>query len=349
MGKQVTVIIPTYNMEGFLANCLDSLTIPDFDKVEVIVVNDGSKDRSSEIAHSYADRYPDSIRVIDKPNGNYGSCINAALPQATGRYLKVLDADDTFDKESFSSFVNALADANEDVIITNHVIVDPDGKEIGKSDLPKEMPLGTTLAKGDYPGFFSGYIQMHRLAYRREVFSRFRYTQTEGVSYSDSQWAIIPMSFCHSFRCFDMNLYKYLIGRQGQTMDSEQLGRCLDNFFTVLCDTCKYFDCEGISPQNRENLLHNITEVHDFVYRKAISNPTEYAMAELHKYDVALRDVSQAIYKSVGDIRWTEEVPFKMVEDIRAKKYPVGYRIPFIARLQLSVKLKVSRLKSTKL
>lgn len=69
-------------MEAYIGKCLDSLLIPEFDQVEVLVVNDGSKDRSSEIAHSYAERYPDSIRVIDKPNGNYGSCINAALLNA---------------------------------------------------------------------------------------------------------------------------------------------------------------------------------------------------------------------------------------------------------------------------
>ena len=73
MEKQISIIIPTYNMEAYIGKCLDSLLIPEFDAVEVLVVNDGSKDRSSEIAHSYADRYPGSIRVIDKPNGNSGS------------------------------------------------------------------------------------------------------------------------------------------------------------------------------------------------------------------------------------------------------------------------------------
>lgn len=105
-------------MEAYIGKCLDSLLIPEFDAVEVLVVNDGSKDRSSEIAHSYADRYPGSIRVIDKPNGNYGSCINAALPLATGRYIKVLDADDTFDTAAFSSFVRLLPSISDDAVIT---------------------------------------------------------------------------------------------------------------------------------------------------------------------------------------------------------------------------------------
>ena len=75
--KVISIAIPTYNMEQWLNRCLDSVVIPEIiDKVEIIVVNDGSRDRSSEIAHSYADRYPDSVIVIDKENGNYGSCVN---------------------------------------------------------------------------------------------------------------------------------------------------------------------------------------------------------------------------------------------------------------------------------
>lgn len=107
MEKQISIIIPTYNMEKYIGQCLDSLLIPEFDEVEILVVNDGYKDRSSEIAHSYANRYPDSIRVIDKSNGNYGSCINAALPVATGRYVKILDADDSFDTAEISKFYRA--------------------------------------------------------------------------------------------------------------------------------------------------------------------------------------------------------------------------------------------------
>lgn len=86
--KTLSIIIPSYNMEAYLPQCLDSLLGPDVpvELLDIIVVNDGSRDRTSEIAHSYANRYPDSIRVIDKANGNYGSCINAALPTARGRW-----------------------------------------------------------------------------------------------------------------------------------------------------------------------------------------------------------------------------------------------------------------------
>ena len=87
MNKVISILIPTYNMEKYLGRCLDSLLIEEIDIVEVIVINDGSKDRSSEIAHSYEERFPNSFVVIDKENGNYGSCINAGLSRASGKTL----------------------------------------------------------------------------------------------------------------------------------------------------------------------------------------------------------------------------------------------------------------------
>ena len=71
----------------------------------VLFVNDGSKDKTLRIARQYAERYADTVRVIDKPNGNYGSTINAALPTLKGEYVKILDADDSFDSSAIEPFV----------------------------------------------------------------------------------------------------------------------------------------------------------------------------------------------------------------------------------------------------
>lgn len=88
-------------------------------RLEVLVVNDGSKDNSSAIAHEYQDKYPDTFRVIDKENGNYGSCVNRGLKEATGKYIKILDADDWFDNEQFSLFVEKLKKYDCDLIFLN--------------------------------------------------------------------------------------------------------------------------------------------------------------------------------------------------------------------------------------
>lgn len=111
-------------MDKYLSKCLDSLLIPSIDKLDIIVVNDGSKDRSSEIAHSYVEKYPDSIRVIDKENGNYGSCINATLTTIRGKYVKILDADDSFNTTNFEEFIIQISKINADLVLSNYEKVD---------------------------------------------------------------------------------------------------------------------------------------------------------------------------------------------------------------------------------
>ena len=83
-AKILTVIVPSYNMEKYLPKCLGSLIVASelMERIEVIVVNDGSTDRTSEIAHEFAANYPQTFKVIDKSHGHYGSCINTALPIA---------------------------------------------------------------------------------------------------------------------------------------------------------------------------------------------------------------------------------------------------------------------------
>ena len=129
MQKLLTIVIPTYNMQDYLARCLDSLIIKDDDlmsKLEVLVVNDGSKDNSSAIAHEYEAKYPNTFRVIDKENGNYGSCVNRGLKEAAGKYIKVLDADDWFDNSNFEKYLSVLSSIDADLILTDFSIVNAD-------------------------------------------------------------------------------------------------------------------------------------------------------------------------------------------------------------------------------
>lgn len=344
MEKQITIIIPTYNMENYIGKCLDSLLIPELDKVEVLVVNDGSKDRSSEIAHGYADRFPDSIKVIDKPNGNYGSCINAALPQVTGRYVKVLDADDTFDNDSFSKLVEALPGIDADIVITTHRIVDGEGRESGRSFFAETMPLNRSLSLKDNANFVPDYVQMHRLAYRYDVFARFPYKQTEGISYTDSQWSVVPFAYCQNFMCIDLPVYRYLIGREGQTMYGKEMMKFMSNFFTALSDTCDYLKSYKQEYGNYDLLLKHILDVHEFVYFKVLAIPTSEAMNALKCYDTKLKSKNLDLYHAIGEISWTSEVPFKVFNDIRRKSYPENYRVPFVKRLKLSLNVKLKSL-----
>ena len=139
--KQLTIAVPAYNSEMFLHICLDSMAGAD-DRLEVIVINDGSKDKTLEVANSYAEKYPDQIRVIDKENGGHGSGINAALEVATGRFYKVVDSDDWVETRNLKAILDALERSDADAVVTGYRSVN-----IGSGNMisyPVELPEGKT-------------------------------------------------------------------------------------------------------------------------------------------------------------------------------------------------------------
>lgn len=220
-NKVLSIIIPTYNMSKYINRCLDSLIIRDLDKLEVLVVIDGSKDDSSEKAHVYQDKYPSSFRVIDKENGNYGSCINRGLKELTGRFVKVLDADDWYDTDELNKLVNELEgmDADVDMVLTHYQVCDP----IGASQPVRISNKWTFGKKYNVQEMFADReffrLAMHMVLYRADLFKEFSYFQTEGISYTDVEWVFKPLYYVKNVVFSNADVYRYFFGREGQTMD----------------------------------------------------------------------------------------------------------------------------------
>ena len=208
-------------MQDYLRRCLDSLIVPEeqMQLLEVLVVNDGSKDNSSAIAHEYQDKYPDTFRVIDKENGNYGSCVNRGLKEATGKYIKILDADDWFDKNSFALYLEKLNGIDADLIITDYNFVSNEGQ---KNQVYYHFPTNKVLSFGEVctsDEFVA--LEMHAVTYSRENLISMHYHQTEGISYTDQEWMFEPMAMVNRVMYLPLNIYQYLLGREGQTVTLE--------------------------------------------------------------------------------------------------------------------------------
>lgn len=221
MEKILTIIIPTYNMEKYLDRSLSCLIVPDAElmrQLEVIVVNDGSKDRSSEIAHGYADRYPDTYVVIDKENGNYGSCINAALPVAKGKYVRVLDADDCFDNKIFADYLSSLRSTDVDLVYNQIRNVDQDSNTLEYYAIDAE-PYKVCPFESIQKDWNT--LIIHGVAYKRSIFEGLHYHQSEKIYYTDLEWVYLPMSNVRNLVYFSQPLYNYYLGRPGQTVSKE--------------------------------------------------------------------------------------------------------------------------------
>ena len=106
-GKCLTVTVPCYNSESYLERCVESL-LKERDGLEIILVDDGSTDRTGQLADQYARVYPDVVRVVHKKNGGHGSGVNAGLMLANGIYFKVVDSDDWLDEAAFHKLMSVL-------------------------------------------------------------------------------------------------------------------------------------------------------------------------------------------------------------------------------------------------
>lgn len=232
MSKLLSIIIPTYNMEALLPRCLDSLLVEGaIGRIEAMVVNDGSKDGSLAVANNYKKRFPNDVTVIDKPNGNYGSTINAALPVAKGKYIKILDSDDWFDSDSLVRYLDCLESIDTDMVITHFNTLNENGsKEMTKYNVYGKEPYEYGRAYDLDDVLKDGYIRfflMHGLTYRTQMLRDMGYHQTEGISYTDTEWSCYPVFRAKDITFLDICLYQYNLAREGQTMDPKVIAKSL--------------------------------------------------------------------------------------------------------------------------
>ena len=148
--KYISFAIPCYNSEAYMEKAINSILVGGED-VEIIVVNDGSKDGTQAIAERYQEKYPTIVKAVSKENGGHGDAVNWGLRHATGKYFKVVDSDDWVDEESLHKILEAVknfveAETEVDMIIANYVYekVGMEHKKVIRYDnvLPPDLPLG---------------------------------------------------------------------------------------------------------------------------------------------------------------------------------------------------------------
>ena len=236
MNKLLTLAVPTYNMEKYLARCLDSVLCENQDFLEVLVVNDGSKDRSSEIGHEYASKYPNVIRVIDKENGNYGSCVNRALKEASGKYFRMLDSDDWCNTDALNRLLVNMMTCDADMVLT--ISEDrKDGMIIRRMEAPCSVQTGHIYKMDEFDGIALGYQYLfcsHIITYKTELLRAIGLKLQQGISYTDNEYVYFPMSKCISVVYYDLPVYQYFIGREGQTTDFRVVVNSVNQIMSVL-------------------------------------------------------------------------------------------------------------------
>lgn len=216
MKKTLTISIAAYNVEKFLKKTLDSLIVDNMEKLEVLIVNDGSKDNTTKIAKEYCKKYPNCFKLIDKKNGGYGSTINASIKKATGKYFKQLDGDDWYDNNNLKKYLDDLEKCDSDIVYTPLLqYYEYNGKYEEYEDKVK-VENGTYKLNEvikDFP-----IIKMHSLAFKTEILQKNNILITEHCFYTDTQYVLFPLLFSRTITIYDYPIYIYRLGLEDQSV-----------------------------------------------------------------------------------------------------------------------------------
>jgi len=303
--KILSIVIPAYNMELLLPKCLDSLIIGGIDNVvfnqlEVFVINDGSTDRSSEIAHSYQEQYPTIFRVIDKENGNYGSCVNRGLKEANGKYIKILDADDYLETSVLAKVISCLKTIDVDLVLTNYQTIDSHGDITGSFGF--NLPKSTITEAGQLCNL-GPYMAMHAVIYRTSNLRKIGYQQTEGISYTDQEWIFSPIQTVKTFYYLDENLYMYLVGRDGQTMDIKALAKNMHHNIEVLKRNIAVYNSIDQTLPTYRYLCGKLYSLAEFVYTQYLFHTDTMDVTPLIAFDKELKNLCPELYAYASSLK----------------------------------------------
>lgn len=249
-----------------MEKCIQTLLVGG-DDVEIIIVDDGSKDATPEIADKYQKRFPNIVRAIHKENGGHGSAVNAGIANATGMFFKVVDSDDWVDESVFLQVLDrlrelALGDDIIDLFIANFVY-DKDGakhKKVMKytSMFPVEKVFGWSDVKLITKGH---YLLMHSVIYRTQVLRKCELQLPEHTFYVDNIYVYHPLPYVKKMYYMDVDLYHYYIGRDDQSVnESVMIGR-IDQQLKVNRIMIEDYDLWKISNKKLRRYMFNYLEI----------------------------------------------------------------------------------------
>lgn len=246
----ITFTIPCYNSAGYMDACISSL-LGAGDDAEIIIVDDGSTDRTGEKADRWANLMPERIRAIHQENSGHGGAVMAGLRAARGRYFKVVDSDDWLDRTGLNLLMAKLRTFIShhqlvDLVVCNYVyehILTGSRKVIRYR---KALPMNRIITWNQVGRFSVGQnILMHSAIYRTEVLRQSGMEMPKHTFYVDNIFVYHPLPYVHRLYYLPVNLYHYFIGRADQSVNEKvMLGR-LDQQMRVTKALVDAYDLPG--------------------------------------------------------------------------------------------------------
>ena len=243
--KLITFAVPCYNSQDYMSHCIDTLLSASSD-IEIIIINDGSKDDTKKIAEAYKKKYPDIIKVINQENGGHGEGVNQGIKYAEGLYFKVVDSDDWVDKESLIKLIDQIKtminDKNTvDMILVNYVYEKEGNTKV--INYRSVLPKNKVFTWKDTKKFrLDQNILMHSVVYKLDVLKRCGVILPKHTFYVDNIFVYYPLPYVKTMYYMDIDFYRYFIGRNDQSVNEKVMVKRIDQQIFVTKEMTKYFD-----------------------------------------------------------------------------------------------------------
>ena len=230
----LSIIIPVFNVEEYIADCLESLINQEYDSFEILVVNDGSKDRSIHIAEQYQKR-SDKIRILHKENGGLSSARNYGLQFARGNYVWFVDSDDYIRENVLGNLLKKINGRDIDAVCFNAYNHFPDGStKLVRKNLQQQDELFKGIELFQLFLRRKAYIQaVWSFIYRRDFLQRNSISFVEDLIHEDEPYTAIVLTKAERVTFFNEAIYFHRI-RSGSIMTQTLTDKQINDVFIII-------------------------------------------------------------------------------------------------------------------
>lgn len=334
MKKYITFVVPCYNSESYMRHCIDTL-LPGGTDIEILIVDDGSGDRTGEIADAYQNEYPDIVRAIHKENGGHGSGVNVGIEQAQGEFLKVVDSDDWVDQEAYAEYLSVIKNHVDqrievDVYFTNFVYENTVKNSVYVLDYRRQFPQRIVFRWEQIRDFRTGeFLMMHSLTFRVEVLRNSKVHLLEHTFYVDNIFCYQPLAYCKKLYYLPVNLYRYFIGRSDQSVNIDNMVSRYDQQLRVIDYISTLYTRDFLKSLGRKQYKYMIHHLGILSFLTMVFIYGKYDEEKGKAYNAYLKHFKEENPDLYKQIRWKSQVviPFLLIPPLRRRAVMAGYRI----------------------
>lgn len=220
MNKILSISVAAYNSSDVIDDCLKSIIKSKYiDLIEVLIVDDGSKDNTVEIVKGYVKKYPKSIILLEKENGGYGSTVNLSLQKAIGKYFKTVEGDDWVNTEGLDKLIEYLKNTDVDVIVNNYeeyINYNKKYVNINKGHVNNQILNFNEINKEQV-------FRIQSMTVKLDIIKSVKYKISEHRFYVDSEYVFFSIMYANSIVFLKDIVYQYRLGQDGQSVSIDNI------------------------------------------------------------------------------------------------------------------------------